>query len=329
MAVVINQGPAPLGGLIPALINEAQNRATFYVNVENCMVVKGWKVVQLSEEDGGALGRLTSNNLRTWLEGVVGAAQPQGSVVRQFQNDAARGDTIFGGTPRVAHRQNLSLRAVSLDNLPEYPRFPPPSTRGRTVGVSLRSDELTGLPEGTALVIVRLVGTGQTNGVGFHFERMRSFANPAVIATRRIDPVEHFFASVPWSNFRGAANERREATFAFPVVPGRWGISAKMNTLSFCLGAPAFEIQAGEVVFLGTFDVASETLGPQMALDPAAQYLGPSNPVVERLRPAQWTNGVTMPCRGGFTYALEIPGAPFEPGYHDGGAPGAPVTAPY
>jgi hypothetical protein len=310
MAAGIAQGVDFASGLIPALLADATDQSRLQGNVENCMVVKGWRVVQISGPEGEALGRLGRAELASRLAPWVGAQSPNGTVVRTFANEAARGDTIWGGT-NYGRQNALSIKAVNLENLPEYPRFPgstPPRTR------PLKPEDFARVSADAAVVVVRMIGTRRTNGVRFDFERVRPLDAAVRPSRSATDPVETFYAAPVGPRFGGSAEERLETTIAIPVVPGRWRIAAKMNLLGFCLGAPAFDVEAGDVLFLGTFDVAGD-LGPDMTLDPAQAFLANAPDLRGRLRPASWMNGVTTPCRGGHTYALEIPGAPFVDGY--------------
>jgi hypothetical protein len=96
--------------------------------------------------------------------------------------------------------------------------------------------------------------------------------------------------------------------------------------LDLCFGAPAIEIAAGEVVYLGSFEVAGQAiLSPDMALEPAQAFLAPVPDLAGRLRTASWVNGTTDRCRGGSAYALEFPGMPFEDGYVRGVIPPPPT----
>jgi hypothetical protein len=116
----------------------------------------------------------------------------------------------------------------------------------------------------------------------------------------------------------GLSGNRREGRFyAFSVQPGLWRLAA-IHALSLCLGAPAFEIKPGEVLYAGSFDLSAEGIGPDLNLDEPRAYLA-GHVVAERLRPAIYRNGFTDRCTGtGSIYALEVPGAPFEPTYRAG-----------
>ena len=102
--------------------------------------------------------------------------------------------------------------------------------------------------------------------------------------------------------------------FVFAVPAGRWrlyGLGAA-PTLNLCLGSPSFEVKAGEVVYAGAYDLDAAELGPDLDLAPAKAWLGAQG---RPLRAASYVNGSLGPCGDNSIYALEIKGAPFEPGY--------------
>ena len=85
-----------------------------------------------------------------------------------------------------------------------------------------------------------------------------------------------------------------------------------MPTLNFCLGSPSFEVKAGEIVYAGSFDLSASVFEPNMDLAPAKSWLAdPSKTVLA----ATYVNGSQGRCSNNTIYALEINGAPFEPGY--------------
>jgi hypothetical protein len=106
----------------------------------------------------------------------------------------------------------------------------------------------------------------------------------------------------------------------FAVPPGRWKIahlSAGLFTVSLCLGAPSFEVAAGDVVYAGAFDPASATnkIGPEMTLEPYRAVFPALSGLGEKMRPASYVNGSTGQCYGAYMYALETNGSAFAEGY--------------
>lgn len=323
-------------GLLAQGLAAAQDGSRFQANIENCMVVGGWRVIRLPEGVGRRLFRMRREELSPQLATVVGVETPElGEVVRVFGNEAARGDTVWGAMPAYYGEDSLSLKAVDLTNLPAAtPALPPlhPERLTPPPGPAVPVIELTpgtvaALPPETALVIIKVVGTGRTNGEGLGIGRVGFRELPPVVRRVESDPVEGFYAGVKWTLFKGSDRERREALIAMPVVPGEYRLESRMNTMEYCLGAPVTEVKAGDVVFLGTFDIAGPAMGPDLSLAPAEAFLANDPARRARLRPAEWRNGNVSPCGLVYFYALEIPGAPFEPGYA-GGSAAAPEAPP-
>lgn len=312
-------------GVVPALIAGAQDDARLKANVENCMVVSGWRVVRLDQREGRTLKELQRAALAERLAPWVGLDQPHGTIVRTFTNEAARGDTVWGAMPGGGG-VSLSLKAVDLASLPvPSPALPPlhpdrsqPPSGPPVPVIELTPENVVDLPEGTALAIIRVVGTGRTNGEGLGFGRVDFRSRPPVPRQTETDPVEGFYASVRWSLFKGSDREVREKLMAIPIVPGDYRVESRMNTMEYCLGAPVTTIREGDVVFFGTFDIAGHAMGPSMDLEPARTFLANDPNRLARLRPAEWRNGHVSACTLVYFYALEFPGAPFEPGYSGG-----------
>jgi hypothetical protein len=119
--------------------------------------------------------------------------------------------------------------------------------------------------------------------------------------------------------------------FAFAVPAGRWRVNyiASWIVLNFCLGSPSFDVAAGDVVYAGAFDFSGQYLGPDLDLAPAKAWLA-GLPQALTVRPAVYLNGSLGVCGNNEIYALEVKGAPFEPGYVWGGATqsGQTITVP-
>jgi hypothetical protein len=312
-----------IGGLLPALMAGAQDDSRTQANVENCMVVKGWRVVRLPRNLGATLNRMRREALSEQLATVVGVETPaSGEIVRTFTNEGARGDTVWGAMPGYGGSFVLSLDAVDLTNLPELPRAVPAigAVAGPPVGARILTPAMIAdLPAESAIVITRAVGTGQSNGEGFSFLRIPEDGETPFIRTVETDPTHAFMSVLPWTLFKGSARERRETVTAFAVVPGRYRLTAKMNTMDYCHGSPVLEIRAGDVIFAGTFDL-SGNVGPDLSLEPAREFLAADPTRLARLQPAEWHNGSTATCGYVYNYAIEFPGMPFVEGYEGGSA---------
>jgi len=300
--------------------------------IENCMVLKGWRVIQMNPWKARPYARSGRTTLEAVLTPLIGAETPEGEVKRVFSNEAARADTVFNRylvTPTPP--RTLSIRATDLTNLPRFwqpsasPDATPPSPPNRVHREPLTLEEFARLPDDAAVIIVRVIGAGRGSGGGFTLRRVAPPAQLTGYRATPLEPTDTPFIGVTGGMLRLSEAERGDVVLAYPVVPGRYRIADRMM-LDLCFGAPAIEIAAGEVVYLGSFEVAGQAiLSPDMALEPAQAFLAPVPDLAGRLRTASWVNGTTDRCRGGSAYALEFPGMPFEDGYVRGVIPPPPT----
>ena len=313
-------GAAAAGGLLGALVvgviqgavNGMQERRGVAANMENCMVVNGWRVVRLDEAEGKTLDAMEQPALHDALTDRVGAATPAGQIVRVYDNDAVRGDTVVIGRAGDLDKVSLSLQA-----LPPSDASPAPSRRGPQAPRTARppralKPEEVAIKPGDALVTVRLTGMAEQGGRTLIFSRQ----GPAP----DIQPWENdgrpalFAVTLPT---RGAArgDRTRAVTQTFAVPPGRWRLSAinvGQHITHFCLGASGFEAREGEAVYAGAFDLSGEQMRPDMTL--LDDLFAPTSPAAVaglRHRAADWTYGDRQPCEGAYLYALDLrPAAP-------------------
>ena len=331
MTMVIPAGASPLaagiGGAIGMAIAMAIQQAVADhkgqpVNVENCMVVKGWRVVAIDDAEGKAFPTLKKDAQAAQLAEWVGAAEPHGKVTRVFANDAVIGEqkTMFVAATHVGVQ--ISADAVPKASGKDKPTGPlaaylPPAVapklprRAKTAEPPkpLAEADLGGIPADQGLIVVNVRGDAQ---VAVTLQRIGPDSatpawvdgHPAEITVMR--PAKAFAKA-------GAAEG---ATNVYAVPAGRWRLeNVEVNSvpMSFCLGGPAFDVAAGEAVYAGSFN--PNAVAPDMSLDVAKAAFPPVSPVVEKLKAAAWVNGVQAQCHGAFVYALELPGRPYVEGY--------------
>jgi len=302
-------------GLLPVLIHDAQTSARTQANIENCMVARGWRVMRVSGAVASDLRGLSQSDLALRLESRLGADHPTDAMARRFTNEAALGDTIWGAMPAYLDQVQLSVRAVDLaDVKPEPKRKPRVAKRNPPWAVApLKPEQLNAMGADQALVIVRAIGNGQTNGQGFSFERVPPEHTPPELGAYDVDGrPDTFYAGVRWTLTKGSAAEKRELLAGYALPPGRWRLSQKMGTLDLCLGAPAFDIRAGDVIYLGALDLVGN-LGPDMDPAPATMYLAAAPALAAKLKTAMWIADTTAVCSGVYYYRLET-GASQQPG---------------
>lgn len=187
-----------------------------------------------------------------------------------------------------------------------------PNIPGGTAYKALRPADLASAPAGSAIVIVTL--RGDRSALGASDASWGMFAMERV--TEKYDPLlpsgEVLLARL--KRGRTSKSEGQEATFIFAVPPGKWRLAGHRG-VDPCMGAPSFEVAAGEAVFLGAFDFNATPFAPALDMGPARTALNADPGLSNRLRPAHWVNGSTAYCRGWYLYALEFDGFPFEDGY--------------
>ncbi|MDP2258352.1 MAG: hypothetical protein Q8J89_01370 [Caulobacter sp.] len=320
-----------IAGAVQNQMMKGWERARLAVNVEHCMVARGWRLVRLPEAEGRKLAALDRQALTATLAPWVGADIPEGQIVRVWRNEAAMGEEgMRASSPQGASQTLLSSLSMSEEALPsarslllaqDRVRGPQDPSAPRRVSFSpgawlavptplpeLSPAELSSLPPGAALLIIKMSGA---KGASLRFERD--------IGLRPEKPYAEIVLGRLWK--ATVVNGRREKIFAFAVPPGKWRLLATGSTFDFCLGSPAFEVAAGDVVYMGGFNVEPGVLvQPDMSLEPARELLGAGSELAAKLRPAAWVNGSTAPCRNWHPYAYEFSGHPYEPGYSWAGA---------
>jgi hypothetical protein len=265
-------------GILPGLIAGKAQSGAVAPDVENCMVGRGWEVVRLDEAEGAAIGALDQPGQAKALAPWIGSEAVHGTVVRRFER--------LGSLARIKGMGELFGGRVALSVTAAAP--PPPALAPSRQDSKLRfrmapeTDPSKAAP-GSAFIVIRLITHALPNA-GYALIR---FNEPAgeVEAIGAASPVKLFMKT-------GADLEK---TFVFAVAPGRWYYPGPF-TVSACLGAPAFDIAAGEVLFAGTFTVGSaDPYKPDMALEPARAAMKEDD-LKARLRPAAWVNGYSFNC---------------------------------
>jgi hypothetical protein len=286
-------------------------------SIENCMVVRGWRVVSLGDAEGSALASLPPVELRGRIAPWVGADLPHGRLARIWANDAADG-TInhFALHPTHTNNGQLSLIAATGGTLKSLPNvatqhLPPKiSFDPKWPYKPLKPEQIATAPAGSAIVLVNVKGLSMSHGNGLIFARLGS------APTEHPAAIDH--APEAFSTFVGLLAAKSTGNmFAYALPPGRWRLQSVMHAtmqLNYCLGSPAFELKAGDVLFAGTFDLGAKNFSPDLSLSPAKEWLG-AVPAAASIRPASYVNGVRGICGPNAIYALEFDGVPFEPGY--------------
>lgn len=299
-AINPNATVSPYAGeaAVQSLLLSSAERGRRAANVEHCMVVRGWRVVRVTSSEGEALAALSQARLADTLAAWVGADAPHGEIVRVWRNDGSRADPAVVGLPSNRGGAVLSVLAMN----PNAPL--PPDSFKASPGGPLRHEQIapSAAPvEGSATLVVRVTGKRKFTW-GFALERE---GDPRAVIALQV-----------WEQ-RRSTDDPDGRTITAAVEPGRWRIRSS-GPLDFCLGAPSFEVKAGEAVWLGTLNIGPTPLQPDMNLESGRRYVAAAPDLAARLRPAEWTNGSTSTCRFHYFYAMELTGFPFLPGYRGG-----------
>lgn len=305
IAATAHMGDQPMDmGIVGDAVQAWLARGIHPSVIENCMIVRGWRVVRLSDNEGRELTALPRDQLASHLQQIVGSTEIHGAIVRYWNNDAANGTNRRHemGTPAVT--RNGSLSVLALDNT----SIDGASAEARVqYGRAMRASSVEPLAAGQGAIVIQLKGLSAENSNGFLLSRLS--ADGALMPPVRGEPN----ALVAQQNL--LANNREGNWIVLRAPAGRWVISS-FTFLNLCFGGPAFTVEPGEVVYAGTFDFSSEHLDPDLDLAAPRQWLAPHPALVGALKAADYTNGWTTPCQGGSSaYALEFQGRPFREGY--------------
>lgn len=311
-----------LGALIGGAIDSAENRQGNAANMENCMAVKNWSVVGLSEKEGkGMESPEDPESIRAKLTPFIANPASSGPVLRgPFANELAVGDFKVGGAESF-DELSMSMRAVkdridaAVDAAgplePPKPPKLPKGVRAPKRGEGMKASILKTADERKSYIVMRIVGDSP------------DIASTAVTIERlNADGVEVVYDGLMVAadigegrTHKGASGANKLYDHVIEIPPGLWKIAAisKGNfAADLCFGAPSFEMGAGEAIYLGAMSVGAAGGYPIAADLAVAKEILAANPLLaEKVKAAEWTNGFTSDCFGSYAYAYEIPGAPF------------------
>lgn len=335
---------ALVGGIIDAVVTSYEERQGNAANVENCMAIKGWSVIGFGEAEGEAIRDLDDpEKIIDQIKPFVGAAAPPGPVLRgPFANELAVGNFIVRSATDL-DKQSLSVRATKAlsvaaleaagDLKPPKPQVPeglkaPKAVRG------LKDKDVPAADPAKAYLVMRFVGKGDlVTLTSLSFERLNADGNEIVYDGAPV--LAHIGYAKGRRIAKGETADGKFNDLFVEVPPGVWKLATIGNGLStssfnadLCFGAPAFEIKAGETIFLGVLTLRESGGYPISSSDlELARTIAAANPaIVERVKSPEWTNGFKSDCFGAYGYAYEIVGAPFFGGARSSG-PARPEAA--
>lgn len=282
-------------------------RRQLRANIENCMVANGWEVVRLEPAEGAQLSKLPQPDLQAALRPLIGATAVKGEIVRRF----APATDYFNGqfyTDKDTTGTNLSVLAdadisagINHANTPKV--IYEDSNKALLPSTLLPTSAAASLTPTSTIIVVRAIAEGRG---GFDFLLARADDEGAPKSLTLVQAYAH-------APKRLLDKFGPDQTLIYIVPPGRWRLIST-SLLSFCLGAPAFDVAEGEAVFAGTFRGKPDSvLAPDMSLAEVKAVLPPA--VAKRLTPATWRNDAAMSCAAkpqAYWYLdrLEFPGPP-------------------
>jgi hypothetical protein len=307
------------GGLVGSLLLSMTSAEAVNANIESCMVVRGWRVVKVAPDERASLAALDQPALAARLANWVGADTTHGDIVRQWANNALSSATYKFERAPLFGSPSLSLKALEPLKPPAAGSSSQRSSAWNSpspkFAKGLSPSAVAGTPANAAVVIIRLQGTALSSGQMLWLRRAGQ--NPTTLASVEDGLPDEVRAMASF------VLSHDGKTLAFAVPPGRWFVdmigATEDYTLGFCLGAPSFEIKAGETVFAGVWDLSNYAGAPGLSLDAPKAWLGATDRAAA-MRPAVFENGTTFLCSAAYGYALEVEGANFKPGYIWGGA---------
>jgi hypothetical protein len=290
-----------LGSALESGFHSMHKRRTMAANIENCMVVRQWAVVRLDPVIGAEIMALPNATKAERLRDMVGADRAAGEIVRRFSNEAADNRTRMFSDPGDLDKPSLSVEAVR--SVPLAPtKAVPADVPDRVVKPkrpvqSTKLEQVTRIPDGYAVVLIGLADP-QRKANNLRFLRA---PNPDGSADSLPDEFVAAIGGAIW-------NRPKEKLEAFVVPSGRWRLTHRsdgIETVSFCLGAPAFEVAAGEIVYIGRYDVSgSGAFGPHAGWSPSPADITKFPRLGEGWRSAEVVGHDETVCWGSFLYAL-------------------------
>lgn len=300
----VGSGSGALGALLVGMMGGGVGPSA----IENCMLIKGWRVALVPEAKGVALWSADKATINAALSPLIGADLPPDQIARYWANDAANGTTKrFDMRPPRSGVHSLSLKLLDKVELPEGRDFTAPKLKQTKPldKMTLASD-----PPGQAILIFHVRGASRATGFNALFMRMTDDG-----AAYAQDGEPNFLGV-------GRAGEgydaQQGAWRAFAITPGLWrfyGINSGITDVDLCFGSPAVMIKAGEVIYGGDLDLSSTQMNAVMTGLSAQDWLSAHPELAARVKPAAYTNGWTSTCFANTVYALEFEGFPFKPGY--------------
>ena len=185
------------------------------------------------------------------------------------------------------------------------------------------------VPEGKGAILVRVSrpdDLSRGRSLTFHFARYDRAAQELDYRTEEERKADDETTRAVTISTKWKQRKEAEDWFLMEVSPGDYVLTAASPGPSgkvwnnFCMGAPVFSVEEGEVVYFGDLiPYARVRLEDGRKIDAAAYAsdfdtvhaaYAPAPAVQEALVPAEIANGATYSCFGNVIHAYAVPGAP-------------------
>lgn len=111
-----NAGGAMVLVLIDAARVSAATERAENTHYQNCMIAQGWRVIRLENNTGRRMARMRPTELAAQLAPMIGAAEPEGELGRQFNNDLASAGSLTPVPTRDGRFISLSRLSLPSDS---------------------------------------------------------------------------------------------------------------------------------------------------------------------------------------------------------------------
>jgi hypothetical protein len=286
-----------IGGLIGAAIAEGVQRRE---NRKQCLLIKGWRLVEVRDDQQAKVAAMTDDQRSAYFDGIVGAQNVDG-VVTERTSFALAPDPALALDAPVAGPASVWL-GKKVDAAAPFAlapgeaavvvafRRPDAGSAGRSGLVQLSRYDLAGRD-----LVYRPKDWKKTGDKTVYSADVKSGDKkaPYEVQVVRVTPGDYVFSGFSVG----------------PMVPTR----------THCFGAPAFHVNAGEVVYLGDFipywnvalkdgsKVSTLAWAPH-AEEARAALAAKQRALAAAMKPADWRNRATYACSAITMDRWDLPG---------------------
>jgi hypothetical protein len=297
-----------IGGMIGAAIAEGVQRRA---NRRNCLLIKGWRVVEVPEADRARMAAMSDADKNAHLDRIVGAQTVEGDITERTSFEAKADPALRLDAPVAG---GTVFTGKKLD--PAVPVALAPG-EGAIVFGFRRPD-----------------AASAGRSAGLQFLRYDAVARDVMYQPRdwkkKGDKTTYSLAATSRDKKAPLELQVHRVTAGDYVIASKSVVNAPMTT-TYCFGAPTFAVAPGEVVYVGDFiPFVNATLsnGDKFTdlvraehFDGAKAVLGGKQPALAaQMKPAAMRDRATFACAGVTMDRWDLAGVDAMP-------PAAPVVA--